>query len=543
VTSIFGTTGNYNIDAARGGAYQPINYVISQTAANDGTATFLFDAVALSNTWTLTINCATAPDTARFTAATGGTQFGQFKGSNSWGPLQLQGGDRLQVTSTGLVPGTLYQMAGYGYANIVNDPQIVYPDSYADSVTTSTEQLYLANNEYFGGSPTTFTVTVQPTWRSIYFVGISTSGAPGITVTAVGQQSGFNYNVISVPYVAGTGSTTQFVYRIPIVNGLDTTILFTCSGATPYTFYYGADLANIDVAVYPEGTFNVTPTNTSSTPLWVESVTGSTTQVTNPTATGSFLNTGLGSVFGAKSTQTSNSATFTIPLTTSGGSNFRSVWIISTYANTFSAATGNVSGLTYVPYAITSPFGSGYAWRIPLLYGIDTAINIGFYYAGAPTTWTYWYGYDTSPTNIAVSPQSSTGLLVTTNPNYTSTTKVTGSSNFSTAVNNSSGLQIASLTTTGTTSTQIIAAPGTGNSLRIQSVSMYYTGTASTTPVIGRMLSGTTTLFTFMYPYQNTIIANGQVLTANTALNVIAGSTTTTVWTVTYDILANINYT
>jgi hypothetical protein len=46
------------------------------------------------------------------------------------------------------------------------------------------------------------------------------------------------------------------------------------------TFSYGADLADVDSAVYTEGTFDVTPSNTSATPLYVESVSGSTTAVT-----------------------------------------------------------------------------------------------------------------------------------------------------------------------------------------------------------------------------------------------------------------------
>jgi hypothetical protein len=111
------------------------------------------------------------------------------------------------------------------------------------------------------------------------------------------------------------------------------------------------------------------------------------------------------------------------------------------------------------------------------------------------------------------------------------------------AVSNSAGITEATVTTTGTTATQLIAAPAAGQYIRLQSVTMYYTGTASVTPVIGRFLAGSTnTLFTLAYPYENTIIANGQVLPAATALYVAASTSTSTIWVATYDILSNVAY-
>ena len=264
----------------QGGAIQPIDYAISQVAASDGTATFKCDAVALSNTWTVTVNCATAEDTARFTAATGASIFGQFKGSNSWGPMQLLGGDQLVVTATGLVPGTNYVLSVYGSCYTVNEPGIVYPQPYADTVTTSTEQIYLGkvvgdiNQKTFSIN----NIQLQPTWRSLWVAAVQLTPYTGTTFTAFasGQQSGFKYAGNKVPY---TASLNSFLIRIPLVSGMDTNVnisavLNTGQVNTQLTVYYGADLTNVDSAVYPEGEFDVTVANTTSNPVNVNIVSG-----------------------------------------------------------------------------------------------------------------------------------------------------------------------------------------------------------------------------------------------------------------------------
>jgi len=287
MTFVGGT--RYNVNAARGGAYQPINYTIVATADSTGAATFLFDAVALSNTWTLTVNAADAPDTARFTALSGATAFGQFKGSNSWGPIQLQGGDRLQISAIGLIPGTIYQVAGYGYCNVVNEPEIIYPVAYADTVTSSTEQIYVG----MGQIPTTgltLTVPIQPSYRSLYVALQGTNGHPAsnITVTVVGNSSGFVYSVIPVPYNA---LAYENVYRIPLLTLNDTTVglQFTNAGTTAINYWYGADLADVDVAVYPEGEFDVTVETADGVPIDVVNYGGLSIAGLTTTATGTAL--------------------------------------------------------------------------------------------------------------------------------------------------------------------------------------------------------------------------------------------------------------
>lgn len=423
----------YNVDGARGGAYQPINYVISQTADSTGTATFLFDAVALSNTWTLTINCAGAPDTARWTATTGGTNFGQFKGSNSWGPLQLQGGDRLQVSATGLIPGQLYQVAGYGYCNVVNEPDIIYPTAYADTVTSSTEQIYLEEvTKVLSGSGTINTIaTIQtnPSYRNIYlilyFAG-GTGGATLYTYRATGNTSGIVYAGTVVPYGGGVGST---IVNIPISAAVDTSVTITAYTSSPvgasYQIYIGADLADTTMGVYAISSLPVTPAqNTTTTPFYVEGVQG--------TAGNAIKITGEGGVVGSTPVPITNAYASPGLLTLSTGS----------------------SGATY---------------QHELEYG------------GA--------------TNL-------------------------------------------SATTTSTSQVQILAAPASGYSYRIHSVNMFFSGTLSTTPVVGRFLSGGTgpAFATLCFPYFSTVYLGG--LLTNTAINVLCSSTTSTTFSIQYDIVS-----
>jgi len=349
-----------------GGAIQPINYAIFAYAASDGTATFTFNAVAPSNVWTLTLNCPTAPDTARFNALTGATSFGQFKGSNSWGAVQLQGGDQLQVTATGLVPGTQYGMTGQGSCLTVAEPGIVYPSPYADSVTTSTEQVFIQTGVIPYPSGLTLSIPVNSSYRSLYIVLQGTLAHPAsqVSVNTVGNVSLFNYNVINVPY----GSLSyESVLRIPLVSLNDTAInlYFTNTSGGNITYFVGGDLADVDAAVYPEGTFNV--------------------QVSDQ----------------------------------------------------------NIDTVTY------------------------------------------------------------------------------------------GGASYARVTTSSTTSTQILPAPPSGFTTRIHSVTMYYSGTASTTPVIGSFDNSTGRLITLTYPYQNSFYAGGILTTS--AVNVTSSTTTNVVWSVTYD--------
>ena len=206
----------------------------SATADETGAASFIWPAVA-SGTYQLgVLNCATAPDTANFDAYTGADHFFPFKGTNPRGPVYLQSNDQLQVDAVGLIPGDIYQITFQGTFVVNGIPEVVYPESDADVVTTSTEQINLAGPV----SVASVDVTLQPAWRSVWVVALN-----GTVPSVVGNQSGIDYAYFTPPYIAAPA----VFYRFPIIVGLDTDVTLTLGDDT---WWYGADLADIDTVSY-----------------------------------------------------------------------------------------------------------------------------------------------------------------------------------------------------------------------------------------------------------------------------------------------------
>ena len=236
--------------ATTGPSRQPMKHVNSETviqtlnmpqvatADATGAATFQWSMVPSGQVWQAILNCPTAPDTAVFSATAGADSLGSFRGANVWGPVQLNMGFTLQVTAAGLIPGTQYvfNMLGTGFTSGV--PADVYPTAYADSVTTSTEQIFLAGPLTVapGGNQE---VTLSSLWRSVWVV-TDSAGAP----TVVGDQSGLSYVPFTPPYVASPGA----FYRFPLISGIDTSVTITWKNTGKV--WYGADLASIDTVSY-----------------------------------------------------------------------------------------------------------------------------------------------------------------------------------------------------------------------------------------------------------------------------------------------------
>ena len=244
-------------------AIQPLQASPAVYATATGTATFTFPQVANSQVWTGTLNCPTAPDTGVFTMLVGATSVGQFKGANAWGPIQLGGGDQLIITAVGLVPGVQYQMSMIGNAFTVESPTITYPVAYADTVTSSTEQIVLGKGSFvFADTQAQFTVYLQPAYRSVYVIvnTLFSIQPQDAVITAFGNVSGISYNYFVPPYFnelpTAANLANAILFRFPIVNGLDTALLITITHSNSFwissSYVYGADLANVDTAIYSE---------------------------------------------------------------------------------------------------------------------------------------------------------------------------------------------------------------------------------------------------------------------------------------------------
>ena len=280
------TLGPNGENYGRSGAVQPIAALPSQIASSTGTITFTFPHVALGQVWTGTINVASAPDSANFIAGTGATTFGQFKGSNSWGPLQLGGGDQLVVTGTGLVPGTNYQCSFQGAAVTGADPGIIYPSAYADTVTTSTEQIFLGQfSQVVAGASTlnySFTIPIAASYRDVYIWLINTQYPGNVVnyknITVQGNNSKVLYNYYTPYYGVSSTSiyyTGQSLYvRVPIFSIGDTAVTVSYQldntptlQSTKIQVYYGADLALLDIGAYQEGNWSMAVTSVAGTVL------------------------------------------------------------------------------------------------------------------------------------------------------------------------------------------------------------------------------------------------------------------------------------
>ena len=250
---------------------QPLALQITATANASGAATFTFARVPLTQLWTGTVGAATAPDTASFSAATGATYLGTWIGSNSFGPVQFQNGDQLVVTASGLVPNTQYVMTFSGSCVTGGEPDIEYAIPYANTVTTSTQQIFLySTTQPATANPVTYTIQLRPQYRSVYVV-IQWPVTSGLVQTAgtysvVGNQSGLTYNTVPISYVPTTGPflSTISQFRIPVLNGIDTSLSlkltpYTAGGDTQsWVVWYGADLAIFDTAIYDEVAIPVT---------------------------------------------------------------------------------------------------------------------------------------------------------------------------------------------------------------------------------------------------------------------------------------------
>jgi len=187
--------------------------------------------------------------------------------------------------------------------------------------------------------------------------------------------------------------------------------------------------------------------------------------------------------------------------------------------------TGNTSNHVYASgVVLVASTGSTPIGAFQAFGSIDSSVTLLLQCIVSPKVQAVFF---TSALNTYVSNTSTNPLLVATTAGVPLGTYTSG------------GELQNNVTTSGTSSTVLVPAPSTGYVNRIQSVAMYYSGTASTTPVIGRFTNGTGVFAVATYPYQNTIYLGGLIVYS--AVNVIPSSNTNTVWVCNYDQIVNPN--
>lgn len=304
-------------DNTGSGSAQPINYAPVATATAAGTASFIFEYVPLTNLRAGTLSCGTAPASAVFTAVSNGNIFGSWRGTNTFGPVQLAGGDLLTVNATGLIPGVQYQLIFAGY-NIIQNPnsEIVFPANYADTVSMTVEQILLTsmtNYALVAGSQTvTIHIPLSKLWRSVWLIATVTGASTIASAVLIGDQSGINFTPFASGITSSAYNTSQIALRYLIYSGPDSSATLTITvngvaGGLTMSYWVGADLGILSNVseLSINGNFvnylNPIPVQTTpGNPLDVvpygglqssTSITGSTTQayLVNPPAAGQSL--------------------------------------------------------------------------------------------------------------------------------------------------------------------------------------------------------------------------------------------------------------
>jgi len=239
---------------------QPISFAPSAQASSSGTATFTVPSVPISQTWIGTLSIPGAPSSASFSALIGGLSSGNWIGQNTFGPVTIPQNLNLQVTATSLTPGQSYQLNFQGtvYTSEEALPSFAFP-----AATPVTQQTLQTMNLLGTGVATTggesVTITIDPTWRSIWVILnntlVNAAGTAGITPTLQGTTTLNYFEGLQPPYLTSNSPTWAFT-RFPLIYGPDTVVTLTIPAANLITagstFWYGYDTQPVDIAVYDE---------------------------------------------------------------------------------------------------------------------------------------------------------------------------------------------------------------------------------------------------------------------------------------------------
>ena len=400
----------YNANVGPTGANQPLSFNPQAVASSTGGATFSFPAVPNGQIWTGTVTVIGAPDSATMTISSIhlGNDIGQFIGGNNWGPLQLQSGDQPIVTATGLVPGTTYVCNFQGTGITGGDPGITYPEAYAHSVTSRTEQIVLASGSTVitrstGTSNLTIasSIPVQASYRSYYVIlwvtGLTSGDFTTLEAFALGNQSSQPYAGILTPYNGNAYKNLISETKIISYTGVDTTLTFlaTAAGTGLSTFtlnwVIGADLTPFDVAMlssWPSVNSNPTITNYGGLPVEnIQYKTGTGLYSLEPLIVAGIsggypISITPATVTPATSSSSGTTASSLIAVKTSAGTIygiylFNGSTTANTYLQIWNLATGSITiGTTAPLYSFGVPYGGGAYIPFPEPLALSTAITI-----------------------------------------------------------------------------------------------------------------------------------------------------------------------
>lgn len=175
-----------------------------------------------------TVQVPNAPAGGLFSATILGANWGQWAGPTNFGPIQMWGGETLQVTAVGLTPLTNYVLTFYGVEMPEEEAEPVPPAAPMSVVAVETTTL-LVNGATPAGSPNQITGIRPPTLtRRITIVGDQNPAGGASNWALIGEQTATVYGTfdpsVHIPYFFAIEPAIDQTYKVVYQSGSGTSL-------------------------------------------------------------------------------------------------------------------------------------------------------------------------------------------------------------------------------------------------------------------------------------------------------------------------------
>lgn len=244
---------------------QQLNETATAMSSPTGTATFTFLAPAAGEVWSGTLAAPSAPTSAAFVATVGTVQWAQWAGAATAGPVQMFVQQALQVTATGLLPLTEYQVNLIGTRDTDGLPAPLWPDPTTSSAVTLVGPIPVFSNvaeNLVSGVP--IIIDVPPAVRTLILQITNDNNTD--TTTNVEVNAGPNY-YNAPPYLVSVGLLTNngctVIVPLPVTVAIATVTVTTSAGN--YALTVSGDNTLYDESVFYNGVPSGETTASSAT--------------------------------------------------------------------------------------------------------------------------------------------------------------------------------------------------------------------------------------------------------------------------------------
>jgi len=210
---------------------QSIRKQAAAIVTSGGTVDILFEYIPEGQTWQGTISVQTPGAGGVWIAKISGQPLGQWNGGASFGPIQVGSSEQLEITGTGLVPGTQVIATLIGMATTGTPQQIVYPNPLAQTVSSTRPSLALTTIVAPNGVQSAVnSITLDPGVRAVTLIPtISAAVIGALNVTIVGNTTGFVYATTQIANNVVGGGQVNSIGRFPLNPSIDPSVTITIS--------------------------------------------------------------------------------------------------------------------------------------------------------------------------------------------------------------------------------------------------------------------------------------------------------------------------